>query len=153
MSPSRHNAAPARAGHGLEGGVAIKVIVTSKKAAPLPQLSWCQLDSAARCDYKNYMSAVSRKTVGSRELKTRLGSYLRAVRSGTTILVTERGEPVAEIRPLPRGAGGIDAGLDSLAALGILTRGSGEKLDSFVPMRIRGRAVSDAIRTDREDRF
>ena len=99
------------------------------------------------------MGAISKKTVGARELKTRLGSYLRAVRSGATILVTERGEPVAEIRPLPRGAGGLNVALDRLAALGMLTRGSGEKLDAFEPIRIRGRAASDAVRADREDRF
>jgi antitoxin (DNA-binding transcriptional repressor) of toxin-antitoxin stability system len=89
---------------------------------------------------------------GSR-LKTRLRSYLRAVRSGATILVTERGEPVAELRPLPRGAGGLNVALDRLAALGMLTCGSGKKLDSFVPIRIRGRAASDAILRDRVDRF
>jgi prevent-host-death family protein len=99
------------------------------------------------------MGVVSKKTVGARELKTRLGSYLRAVRSGATILVTERGEPVAEIRPLPRGAGGLGVALDRLAALGLLSRGSGEKLDPFAPIRIRGRAASDAIRADRADRF
>src|SRR5260370_42298427 len=42
--------------------------------------------------------------VGSRELKTRLGTYLNRVRRGETILVTDRNEPVAELRPLP-GAG------------------------------------------------
>jgi prevent-host-death family protein len=39
--------------------------------------------------------------VGSRELKTRLGTYLRRVREGRTFVVTDRGEPVAELRPLP----------------------------------------------------
>ena len=39
-----------------------------------------------------------RKTVGSRELKTRLGTYLRQVREGMTLVVTERGLPVAELR-------------------------------------------------------
>jgi hypothetical protein len=35
------------------------------------------------------------KARGVRELKTRLGSYLREVRRGQTIVVTDRGEPGA----------------------------------------------------------
>ncbi len=38
------------------------------------------------------------KTVGIRELKNRLSEYLREVRLGTTILVTDRGTAIAEIR-------------------------------------------------------
>jgi antitoxin (DNA-binding transcriptional repressor) of toxin-antitoxin stability system len=43
------------------------------------------------------------KAVGIRELKNRLSEYLRLVRSGEEILVTDRGEVVAELRqPSPR---------------------------------------------------
>jgi hypothetical protein len=38
------------------------------------------------------------KTVGVRELKNRLSEYLREVRLGTTVLVTDRGTVVAELR-------------------------------------------------------
>ena len=37
-------------------------------------------------------------SVGIRELKDRLSEYLRMVRSGEEILVTDRGEAVAELR-------------------------------------------------------
>jgi prevent-host-death family protein len=37
--------------------------------------------------------------VGSREFKNRLGRYLRAVRNGQTLLVTDRGRPVAKVCP------------------------------------------------------
>jgi len=37
-------------------------------------------------------------TVGVRELKNRLSEYLRLVRAGEEILVTDRGEVVAELR-------------------------------------------------------
>ena len=41
--------------------------------------------------------------VGVRELKNRLSEYLRRVRGGEEILVTDRGEVVAELRqPSPR---------------------------------------------------
>lgn len=47
-------------------------------------------------------------TVGARELKNRLGRYLRQVQGGETILVTERGRPVAELRPLSPAALDLD---------------------------------------------
>ena len=43
---------------------------------------------------------MARDVVGARELKTRLGTYLQRVREGRTLVVTDRGEPVAELRPL-----------------------------------------------------
>ena len=43
------------------------------------------------------------KAVGIRELKSRLSEYLRLVRNGEEILVTDRGEVIAELRqPSPR---------------------------------------------------
>lgn len=38
------------------------------------------------------------RTVGIRELKSRMSEYLREVRLGTTVLVTDRGTVIAEIR-------------------------------------------------------
>ncbi|HEV3073255.1 MAG TPA: type II toxin-antitoxin system prevent-host-death family antitoxin, partial [Thermoanaerobaculia bacterium] len=39
------------------------------------------------------------KTVGIRDLKNRLSEYVREVRGGEEILVTDRGQVVAELRP------------------------------------------------------
>jgi antitoxin (DNA-binding transcriptional repressor) of toxin-antitoxin stability system len=45
------------------------------------------------------------KAVGVRELKDRLSEYLRLVKNGEEILVTDRGDVVAELRqPTPRAA-------------------------------------------------
>jgi prevent-host-death family protein len=41
------------------------------------------------------------RTVGVRDLKNRLSSHLRDVRDGLTITVSDRGHPVAELRPRP----------------------------------------------------
>ena len=54
------------------------------------------------------------RTVGTRELKTRLGTYLRIVRSGRRLIVTDRGRPVAEIRPLEDGRDDLEARLAGL---------------------------------------
>jgi len=43
------------------------------------------------------------KSVGLRELKNRLSEYVREVRSGEVVLVTDRGEVVAELLPPGRG--------------------------------------------------
>jgi prevent-host-death family protein len=44
------------------------------------------------------------KTVPAKELKFRLGQYLRDVQAGETVRVTVRGKPVADIQPLPAAA-------------------------------------------------
>src|SRR6059058_6345927 len=91
-----------------------------------------------------------RPTVGSRELKTRLGGYLRQVRQGRTLVITDRGEPVAELKPLRR-RGDEHTALDRLQALGSVTRHEDRRLAPFRPVRTRGPKISDAIREDRDD--
>jgi prevent-host-death family protein len=88
--------------------------------------------------------------VGVRELKTRLGGYLQQVRQGRTLVITDRGQPIAELKPLQ--ATGADAGLEQLAALGALSRSERRPLAPFRPVRSTGRPVSDAIIEDRQDR-
>jgi len=55
------------------------------------------------------------------EAKAKLSAIVRQVREGRSVVVTLRGEPVAEIRPVPSG-GGLEARLSSLAERGILVR-------------------------------
>ena len=90
-------------------------------------------------------------TVGARELKTRLGGYLQQVRQGRTLVITDRGEPVAELKPLRR-TGTEDAKLERLKGLGTVTRLENRPLAPFRPIRGRGPSVSDAIIEDRDDR-
>jgi len=47
---------------------------------------------------------VNVKSVGLRDLKNRLSEYVREVRSGEAVLVTDRGEVVAELIPPGQGA-------------------------------------------------
>ncbi len=67
------------------------------------------------------------KAVGVKQLKGRLSEYLRLVRGGETILVTDRDEVVAELRPARRQvttASSVEATLESLAERGEITRPS-----------------------------
>lgn len=64
--------------------------------------------------------------VGVRKVKAKLSSYLRRVKRGETILVTERGRTVAELRPHADGeqdgADRLEAALDRLVSQGKLKR-------------------------------
>ena len=67
------------------------------------------------------------KSVGVKQLKSRLSEYLRLVRSGETVLVTDRDEVVAELRTARRQPGtsnSLDDLLDPLAERGEVTRAS-----------------------------
>ena len=65
------------------------------------------------------------KAVGLRELKNRLSEYVRQVRAGEGVLVTDRGEVVAELGPPGRATTDttIPAGLRDLARRGQLSLG------------------------------
>lgn len=93
-------------------------------------------------------------TVGARELKARLGAYLRQVRQGRTLIVTERGEPIAELRPLPRAAESEEEVWQRLAREGRATLATVHgPLPQRRPIRLRGKSLTDTIIEDREDRF
>ena len=89
--------------------------------------------------------------VGARELKTRLGAHLRRVRQGQTLVVTDRGHPVAELRPLQTESG-PEAALAALTAKGSVTRHRTQSLQPFHPIASRGSSVESAVLDDRADR-
>jgi antitoxin (DNA-binding transcriptional repressor) of toxin-antitoxin stability system len=61
------------------------------------------------------------KAVGVRELKNRLSEYLRLVRAGEDILVTDRGEVIAQLRrPGPDREETPYAGLNELIRRGVV---------------------------------
>ncbi len=91
-------------------------------------------------------------TVGIRELKASLSSYLRRVREGKeTVLITEHGKPVAEIRPLEDD---VNERMRAMVTLG-QANWSGQPLppngkDLALP-QIRGpKTVADLLLEDRE---
>lgn len=92
-------------------------------------------------------------TVGVRELKTRLGRYLAMVRQGQTIVVTDRGRPIAEIRRIESNRGDEDSVLAELSALGLITCQDPRPLDKIEKAVIEGKPLSGIIHEEREDRF
>jgi prevent-host-death family protein len=95
---------------------------------------------------------MAKNFVGSRELKVRLGTYLRRVRRGQTLIVTDRGEPVAELRPLAA-ENTADAILAKLEAHGAVSRPTKKQLSPFRPIESRGEPMATAVIADRGDRF
>ncbi len=91
------------------------------------------------------------KKVGSRELKNRLGRYLARVRHGETLVVTDRGEPVAKLVPVegPQKEDELERRLNELEAQGHLRRARGGFRD-FEPIPIGGKPLSQLILEDRE---
>jgi prevent-host-death family protein len=89
--------------------------------------------------------------VGSREFKNRLGRYLRAVRQGKTLIVTDRGKPVAKVSPpdeQPDSAPTLDEVLDRLVGHGLLHRGR-RPFGKFKPIPSHGKPASEMIIEDR----
>jgi prevent-host-death family protein len=72
--------------------------------------------------------------VGVRELRRSLSVYLRRVRSGETFEVTERGQPVATLRPLVD----PDDRLARLEARGLaVRRGAGDLAQLPPPVKVK----------------
>ena len=72
------------------------------------------------------------KVVAVKQLKARLSEYIRLAKAGETVLVTERDEVVAELRPSRRQtsiADRLEELLDALAASGEVTRAAQPKGD------------------------
>jgi antitoxin (DNA-binding transcriptional repressor) of toxin-antitoxin stability system len=73
---------------------------------------------------------VSLKTVGIKDLKNNLSAYLRDVRRGTRVLVSDRNEVVAELHEpgaVYASAEGRDSTLEAWARAGVVTLPSRRK--------------------------
>ncbi len=86
-------------------------------------------------------------------LKDELSAYLRRVRRGGRLSVTDRGRPIAQLTPLaatPEHA--EETALLELESEGVLRRGRGGALPTFRPIRVRGRPVSSTLLDERGPR-
>ncbi|HXG77655.1 MAG TPA: type II toxin-antitoxin system prevent-host-death family antitoxin, partial [Gaiellaceae bacterium] len=94
----------------------------------------CRYKTGARCSYNGCME------VGIRELRADLSRYLKRVREGEEITVTDRGTPIARITP----ANGRSK-LDELIAAGVVTRAPNRGPRAVPrPVKIEG-GISDLV--------
>jgi antitoxin (DNA-binding transcriptional repressor) of toxin-antitoxin stability system len=111
------------------------------------------LDGVTTGDYHGVV-----KAIGVKELKARLSEYVRLARAGETVLITDRGEVVAELRPSHRqrpGRESLDDVLQELADAGETTRPSLPKANWTWKVKGLGlpegtaRSLLDGVRGDR----
>lgn len=85
-------------------------------------------------------------TVAIRELKNRLSEYLRKVKAGERLVVTERGKAVAVISSAGSPS---DEGIEAMVRERTARWGGGKPRGARRPPKIKGPSVSQAVIEDR----
>ena len=73
------------------------------------------------------------QTTSITELKNSLSAYLRSVKAGEEMLITDRGRPIARIVPVSP-SDSIEERMDDLERRGLLKRGTGKLPEDFWEM-------------------
>lgn len=87
------------------------------------------------------------RTVGVRELKNNLSRYLRAVKKGTAITVTERGQSVAILMPAETPSGAELA--RELTRKGVGSWKGGKPRGGSRSMAVKGKLISAIVIDER----
>ena len=85
--------------------------------------------------------AADETKVGIRELKAHLSHYVRLAREGARVVVTDRGEEVAELRAVTPAHPGLRELIDS----GMVTWSGGRPSRSRRPATLHGEPMSETI--------
>lgn len=84
---------------------------------------------------------------GIRELKTHLSAFLRKVKAGEMVTITDRGKPIGRIMPI---ASSTHEKLDAMVEAGIAEWSGNRYSPSKPTARMKGdRALSDLLLEDR----
>lgn len=93
------------------------------------------------------------KTASISEAKNRLSAYIDLVRQGATIVITDRGQPVAELSPIVHRGTAASARLAELERKGWLQRGD-KSARREIPKPVRSRiphlSIVDLLVAERE---
>jgi prevent-host-death family protein len=92
--------------------------------------------------------------MGLREANQSFSKAIKAVKAGKDVILTDRGKPIAVIKPFVQEKS-VDAALGRLEAEGVLRRGS--KSGKPMPIwrssvRIKGKSIAETIGDERDDR-
>jgi prevent-host-death family protein len=91
--------------------------------------------------------------MGLREANQSFSKAIKAVKAGKDVILTERGKPIAVIKPLGQEMS-VDAAIRRLEAEGVLRRGlkSGKPMPVWrSPVRIKGEPISATISEERDE--
>ena len=93
-------------------------------------------------------------SVGLREFKNRLSEYVNRVKAGVAVLVTDRGQAVAELRPVSTTdhAKLRKLSLSDLSRAGLLTLGKPNHRKLYPSMTCIGRSSSELLDEERGTR-
>ncbi len=92
--------------------------------------------------------------LGLREANQHFSKAIRAVRGGREVILTERGRPIAIIKPI-REEPSEKAALEAMADEGLITLPARKGLTPaprWKPIKVSGRTLSGTILEDRDDR-
>jgi len=92
--------------------------------------------------------------LGLREANQRFSKAIKAVREGKEVILTERGRPIAVIKPI-KGEDAQEAALQSMADEGLIRPASRKgpmPRPRWRPVKVQGKPLSQTIIDDREDR-
>ncbi len=92
--------------------------------------------------------------LGLREANQHFSKAIKAVRAGKEVILTERGQPIAVIKPFTSEQS-QEAALQAMADEGLITLPSRKgpmPTPRWRPVRIKGKPLSQTIIEDREDR-
>lgn len=91
--------------------------------------------------------------LGLREANQHFSKAIKAVRAGKQVILTERGQPIAVIKPITQEPE-QDTVLKRMADEGLITLPTRKgPMPRFEPIRITGKPLSQTIIADRDDRL
>lgn len=89
---------------------------------------------------------------GLREANQQFSRLMKAVRSGKEVLLTERGKPLAVVRPIRRNSD-TESIIERLETAGLLRPAARRaSLPSWKPRVVRGVPLSKTVREERDER-
>jgi prevent-host-death family protein len=92
--------------------------------------------------------------LGLREANQKFSKAMKAVRAGKEVVLTDRGRPVAVIKPI-REEHAQEAALQAMADEGLITpaaRPGPMRAPRWMPVKVTGQPLSQTVIDDREDR-
>jgi prevent-host-death family protein len=91
---------------------------------------------------------------GLREANQEFSKLVRAIRAGQEVVLTDRGAAIAVVKPLEQGR--PEKTLQAMVSEGLIRRARQKgpmKVSRFRPLKVRGKALSESISADREERL
>lgn len=89
--------------------------------------------------------------LGLREANQHFSKAIKAVKAGHEVVLTERGKPIAVIKPLQPAETG-EAVVRRLEAAGVLRpAGTSRPLPPWAPRPLKGAPLSETLRQERDD--